>query len=112
MTSKQPARRGAVYTRKSSEEGLAQDFDSRHAQREACEAFIHRTWLQPDGLAKASFREPRLSLGPIGGGAVRLPPPGELLLVGEGNETTASGIAATRLPTRDLFPEPDMAVLR
>src|SRR5260370_94913 len=93
-----PARRGAVYTRKSSEEGLEQDFNSLHAQREACEAFIHRTWLQPDGLAKASFREPRLSLGPIGGGAVGLPPPGELLLVGEGIATTASGMAATRLP--------------
>ena len=33
---------------------------------------IHRTWLQTDGAAKASFRYPRLSLGPIGGGAVRL----------------------------------------
>ena len=33
---------------------------------------IHRTWLQTDGAAKASFRNPRLSLGPIGGGAVRL----------------------------------------
>ena len=30
----------AVYTRKSSEEGLEQDFNSLHAQREACEAFI------------------------------------------------------------------------
>src|SRR5260221_626136 len=98
MTATTPARRGAVYTRKPSEEGLAQDLDSRHAQREACEAFIHRTWRQPDGLAKASFSEPRLSLGPIGGGAVRLPPPGELLLVGDGIETTASGMAATRLP--------------
>jgi DNA invertase Pin-like site-specific DNA recombinase len=34
------AKRCAVYTRKSSEEGLAQDFNSLHAQREACEAFI------------------------------------------------------------------------
>ena len=30
----------AVYTRKSSEEGLEQDFNSLDAQREACEAFI------------------------------------------------------------------------
>jgi hypothetical protein len=79
MTAKPPARRGAVYTRKSSEEGLEQDFNSLHAQREA---FIHRTWLQPDGLAKASFREPRLSLGPIGGGAVRLAPPGRIAVGG------------------------------
>ena len=33
-------RRCAVYTRKSSEEGLEQDFNSLHAQREACESFI------------------------------------------------------------------------
>lgn len=32
--------RCAVYTRKSSEEGLEQDFNSLHAQREACEAFV------------------------------------------------------------------------
>ena len=30
----------AVYTRKSSEEGLEQDFNSLDAQREACEAYI------------------------------------------------------------------------
>ena len=30
----------AIYTLKSSEEGLEQDFNSLHAQREACEAFI------------------------------------------------------------------------
>jgi len=30
----------AIYTRKSSEEGLEQDLNSLHAQREACEAFI------------------------------------------------------------------------
>jgi site-specific DNA recombinase len=32
--------RCAMYTRKSSEEGLEQDFNSLHAQREACESFI------------------------------------------------------------------------
>src|SRR4029078_4422377 len=41
-------RRCAVYTRKSSEEGLEQAFNSLHAQREACEAFIksqaHEGW--------------------------------------------------------------------
>jgi len=30
----------AIYTRKSSEEGLEQDFNSLHAQRESCEAFV------------------------------------------------------------------------
>ena len=32
--------RCAVYTRKSSEEGLEQEFNSLDAQREACEAYI------------------------------------------------------------------------
>jgi hypothetical protein len=32
--------RCAIYTRKSSEEGLEQAFNSLHAQREACAAFI------------------------------------------------------------------------
>lgn len=32
--------RCAVYTRKSYEEGLEQEFNSLHAQREACEAYI------------------------------------------------------------------------
>ncbi len=38
----------AIYTRKSSEEGLEQEFNSLHAQREACEAYIksqkHEGW--------------------------------------------------------------------
>ena len=42
--------RCAIYTRKSSEEGLEQDFNSLHAQREACEAFIrsqkHEGWTE------------------------------------------------------------------
>ena len=42
------ARRCAIYTRKSSEEGLEQSFNSLHAQREACEAYIksqtHEGW--------------------------------------------------------------------
>jgi DNA invertase Pin-like site-specific DNA recombinase len=40
VPSKTPIRNCAIYTRKSSEEGLEQDFNSLHAQREACEAFI------------------------------------------------------------------------
>src|ERR1700680_1812571 len=41
--------RCAIYTRKSSEEGLEQGFNSLQAQREACEAFIksqrHEGWV-------------------------------------------------------------------
>lgn len=45
--------RCAIYTRKSSEDGLEQDFNSLDAQREACEAYIasqkHEGWvLLPD----------------------------------------------------------------
>jgi site-specific DNA recombinase len=32
--------RCAIYTRKSTEEGLDQAFNSLHAQREACEAYV------------------------------------------------------------------------
>ncbi len=35
-----PKLRCAIYTRKSSEEGLEQEFNSLHAQREACEAYV------------------------------------------------------------------------
>src|SRR5439155_626449 len=42
-------RRCAIYTRKSSEEGLEQEFNSLAAQREACEAYIrsqqHEGWV-------------------------------------------------------------------
>jgi site-specific DNA recombinase len=41
--------RCAIYTRKSSDEGLAQEFNSLDAQREACEAYIvsprHAGWI-------------------------------------------------------------------
>ena len=36
-----PRVRCAIYTRKSSEEGLDQEFNSLRAQREACDAFIN-----------------------------------------------------------------------
>lgn len=48
MTPEKKINRCAVYTRKSTEEGLDQSFNSLHAQREACEAFIasqrHEGW--------------------------------------------------------------------
>jgi hypothetical protein len=61
---------------------------------------IHRTWLAVDGTAKASFREPRLSLGPTGGAAIRLAPANERapVVVAEGIETGASVMTATGYP--------------
>ena len=48
------ARRCAIYTRKSTEEGLEQDFNSLDAQREACAAYIlsqtHEGWQAIDEL--------------------------------------------------------------
>jgi site-specific DNA recombinase len=69
-TRRSGAIRCAIYTRKSSEEGLDQEFNSLQAQREACEAFIksqrHEGWLcLPDGyddggLSGATVERPAL----------------------------------------------------
>jgi site-specific DNA recombinase len=65
-----PNRRCAIYTRKSHEEGLEQDFNSLDAQREACEAYIvsqkHEGWkMLPDyyddgGISGATMERPAL----------------------------------------------------
>src|SRR3974390_2911892 len=52
--------RCAIYPRKSSEEGLEQEFNSLQAQREACEAFIssqrHEGWVcRPEGYDDGGF---------------------------------------------------------
>jgi DNA invertase Pin-like site-specific DNA recombinase len=62
--------RCAIYTRKSSEDGLEQEFNSLDAQREACAAYItsqkHEGWvLLPDqyddgGLSGGSLDRPAL----------------------------------------------------
>jgi DNA invertase Pin-like site-specific DNA recombinase len=60
--------RCAIYTRKSSEEGLEQDFNSLDAQREACEAYIlsqrHAGWIalpemyDDGGISGATLERP------------------------------------------------------
>jgi site-specific DNA recombinase len=74
--------RCAIYTRKSSEEGLEQDFNSLHAQREACEAYIRSQvgegWLalpnhyDDGGFSGGSMERPGLKalLDDIGAGKV------------------------------------------
>ncbi len=62
--------RCAIYTRKSSEEGLEQDFNSLDAQREACEAYIlsqkHEGWVclpemyDDGGISGATMERPAL----------------------------------------------------
>jgi len=63
-----PVVRAAVYTRKSSDEGLDQEFNSLHAQHEACSAYIasqrHEGWK----LIKKRFDD-----GGISGGALERP---------------------------------------
>lgn len=49
-------KRCAIYTRKSSQEGLEQDYNSLHAQRDACEAYI-KSQGERAGAAKSADRE-------------------------------------------------------
>src|ERR671930_420403 len=56
-------RRCAVYTRKSSEEGLEQEFNSLAAQREACEAFIRSQQHEGWALARTRYDDGGFSGG-------------------------------------------------
>jgi site-specific DNA recombinase len=56
-------RRCAIYTRKSSEEGLEQNFNSLHAQREACESFIKSQAGEGWRLVKTAYDDGGLSGG-------------------------------------------------
>ena len=58
---KEQALRCAIYTRKSSEEGLEQEFNSLHAQREACEAYIRSQHGEGWRLVKAHYDDGGLS---------------------------------------------------
>jgi hypothetical protein len=51
---------------------------------------IHRTYLRADGIGKAGIATPKMSLGAIAGGAVRLGPAGPKIAVAEGIETSLS----------------------
>src|SRR5712672_3890644 len=63
VTVKLGIRRCAVYTRKSSEEGLEQDFNSLHAQRESCEAFIRSQRGEGWRLVETGYDDGGLSGG-------------------------------------------------
>jgi site-specific DNA recombinase len=56
-------RRCAIYTRKSSEEGLEQEFNSLAAQCEACEAFIRSQRNEGWVLAKTRYNDGGFSGG-------------------------------------------------
>jgi putative DNA primase/helicase len=59
---------------------------------------LHRTFLRPDGCGKADIKLQKAMLGRASGGAVRLAPAAEMLLIAEGVETTLAGMVATGLP--------------
>jgi putative DNA primase/helicase len=59
---------------------------------------VSRTFLAIDGSCKATLDPPRLFTGPVAGGAVRLAPAAETLMVGEGIETCLAAMQATAMP--------------
>jgi putative DNA primase/helicase len=59
---------------------------------------IHRTFLARDGGGKAPIDPQKMMLGPCRTGAVRLANPGEVLMVGEGIETSLAAMLATGHP--------------
>ena len=63
MSPKSNKVRCAIYTRKSSEEGLEQDFNSLHAQREACAAYILSQASEGWSLLKDEYDDGGLSGG-------------------------------------------------
>src|SRR2546421_6750944 len=67
-------RRCAIYTRKSSEEGLEQEFNSLAAQREACEAFIRSQRNEGWVLVRNRYDD-----GGFSGGSVERPALEQLL---------------------------------
>ena len=94
---KSPVQRCAVYTRKSSEEGLEQDFNSLQAQREACEAFIKSQAGEGWRLVKTAYDD-----GGISGGTMERPALQRLLSdIDEGRIDTVVVYKVDRL-TRSL----------
>lgn len=59
---------------------------------------LHRTYLKPDGTGKAAADPPRAGLGAHAGGAIRLHPAANELVIGEGIESSASAGCLLGLP--------------
>jgi putative DNA primase/helicase len=53
---------------------------------------IHRTFLRPDGKDKADIKPQKAMMGRAAGGAVRLGPAADALLIGEGIESTLAAM--------------------
>ena len=74
MSDRKRTLRCAVYTRKSSEEGLEQDFNSLDAQREACEAYIASQKSEGWALLRGQYDD-----GGFSGGTLERPALQQLL---------------------------------
>lgn len=59
---------------------------------------VHVTYLAIDGSMQATVNPRKRSIGPVGGGAVRLGEACETLMIGEGIETCLAAMQATRTP--------------
>ena len=59
---------------------------------------IHRTYIRDDGCGKAGVSTPKMALGPIGRGALRLGPAGPALGLAEGIESALSAMQLFDLP--------------
>jgi site-specific DNA recombinase len=106
---KSPIRRCAIYTLKSSEEGLEQDFNSLNAQREACEAFIKsqagegwrlvKTAYDDGGLSGATMERPALQrlLSDINQGLI------DVVVVYKVDRLTRRGVGLPNLVIGNIF---------
>ena len=59
---------------------------------------VHRTYLLPDGRGQARVSSPKMALGPIGRGAVRLGPVQPALGLAEGIESALSAMQLFEIP--------------
>ena len=59
---------------------------------------VHRTYLLPDGCGKARVSSPKMALGPLHNGAVRLASAGNALGLAEGIETAMSAMEIFDIP--------------
>ncbi len=58
---------------------------------------VHRTWILPDGSAKAPLEPEKMMLGPASGGAVQLSAPAQKMVIAEGLKTALSVMQETDL---------------
>ena len=90
--------RCAIYTRKSSEEGLEQDFNSLDAQREACEAYIKSQMHEGWSLLAKQYND-----GGYSGGTMERPAFKELLKDIENDEIDIVVVYKVDRLTRSLM---------